>query len=148
MNALFGTQRDQIILIEQGRSRPDNAHVTTQNTPELWQLIQARFTKKIANRSEPTIWIAKQMGGDGWGVDAHGTKFWHFEDFVVATNPVGPVENGAGGRELDQQGHEQHGDAEGKAGNGCHSKIKYALQGNISSSVVFIDIKVIKVLRF
>lgn len=45
MYVFLGAQLDQVVLVEQGRPRTYEAHVSEQNTPELRKLVEATFAK-------------------------------------------------------------------------------------------------------
>ena len=49
MYAFLGSQCDEVILVEQRRSRTDKAHVPFQYTDELRQLVEARFAEEFAD---------------------------------------------------------------------------------------------------
>lgn len=138
MHSLPGAEFDQVFLVEQGRAGTDDAHVTFQDAEQLGEFVEAGFAKELANGGEPAVGISQKMGGNSGGVDAHGAEFGHLEDDVVAPYPVGPVEDRTGGCEPDQCRHEEHGEDQEKDGGQCHSKIKGALQHNISSIIVLV----------
>jgi RNA-directed DNA polymerase len=45
VNTLLSAQLNQVVLIEQGRARPDKTHVTYQDAPQLRQLVQTAFAQ-------------------------------------------------------------------------------------------------------
>lgn len=109
VHPLFRTQCDQIILVVQGGTRADKTHVSSEDAPELWQLIQAGCAQESADGGQPLVRVTKEMCRNRRGVGAHGAKLGHFEDGIVPADAVGPVENRAGRGQLDSQGNQQHG---------------------------------------
>ncbi len=86
--ALAGAQGDQIVLVEEGGARADEAHIAFEYAPELRQFIEAGFADEGADGGEPSFRLVQQMRGYRWGVGAHAAEFWHFEDGVVFADAI------------------------------------------------------------
>jgi hypothetical protein len=58
VQATRGAQGDQIVLIEEGRPRTDQAEIAAKNADQLWQLVEAGLAQEGADRRQ----IAFRMG--------------------------------------------------------------------------------------
>ena len=55
VNTLLGSQRNQIVLIEQCGPWADDAHIATQNIPQLGEFIQTAAPQETAHRGQPIL---------------------------------------------------------------------------------------------
>lgn len=108
MHLFLSPQNDQIILIEKGRAGADDAHFAGEDAEQLGEFIEAGFAEELADRCQPLIGAAEEVGGDGGGVGPHGTELGHPEDGVVAPDPVGPVQDRPGRGQPNQKCDENH----------------------------------------
>ena len=71
------------MLIKKRWARPHQAHITSQNAPQLWQFIQAAPSEEGADWRQPLVRVLQKVRSDSGGVHAHAAKFWHFEDLIA-----------------------------------------------------------------
>src|SRR5471032_1921188 len=98
---------NQVLLIEQRRTRTDKTHVTAEDTEKLRQLIQTGLAQEGSTRSQEFLGIGKQMRGYRRRIDSHGTEFRHAENAVMTTDPIRPVDDGAARTAFDKQAHQR-----------------------------------------
>ena len=79
-------------VIEQRRPWTNDAHVATQDTPQLRNLIEAGLAQEAANRRQELIRIGQQMRCHDRCINAHGAQFRHGEQMIIAADPVRPVQ--------------------------------------------------------
>jgi len=103
MHAAFGSQGDQVILIEKCRPWTDKAEVTTQDAPELRKLIQASAPQKPSDRCKKGGAVGEQMGCHLRSFKQHRPEFWHEENLVEATYAFRPVQRWTLGCETDEE---------------------------------------------
>lgn len=108
MNPFLGSQRGEIALVEERRSRPDQAHVALEYAVELRQLVQAEPAQDLPDGSHPVGGVFKQMRRYGRCSLTHGPELGHFENSVIFADAVGPVYGIPIGRATDQQRYAQH----------------------------------------
>ncbi len=112
MDSSLGPQIHQVKLVEQGRPRPNETHVSSQHAVKLRQLVQAEFPQHVADGRDPAFRIVEKMGGEGRSPLAHGPEFRHSEDGVVSADPVGPIYGLSFRAEPDQNSEQEHGTTE------------------------------------
>lgn len=49
MNSAFGAQSDEILLIKESGTGPDEAHVSPENAEQLWQFVETGTAQKAAD---------------------------------------------------------------------------------------------------
>ena len=91
MNPFFRPEFNEVILVEKGWPRPDKAHVTFQDTPQLRQFVQTEFSEEGSDGRQVAFRVLHQVGGHLRSIQSHRTKLGHPEDGVVDSHPVGPV---------------------------------------------------------
>jgi hypothetical protein len=96
------------LLIEQRRARAHKAHVPRQNAPQLRQLVQAALAQERTNGRQVRAGISQQMSSHRRRAHPHAAELRHFENHIVPTNAVRPIQDGAFGRQPDDHRHQQH----------------------------------------
>jgi hypothetical protein len=105
MHAATRAQSDQIILIIEGRTWADKAHVAHQDAPELRQFIEASAAKKSADRREMASRIGHEMCRQLGRVDMHAAELRHQKDCIILSDSFGPIEGGTLGSQSNREGH-------------------------------------------
>lgn len=131
VDAALYAQGYEVVLIEKGRARADDAHLPFEDAPELRQFVEAGFAQEGADRRQIDLGVLQQMGRDRRRVGAHAAKFRHAEDLVFAADPIRPIEDRAARRqphgEGDDQDRNEKDDGRGKSGE----KVEKALGDRI-----------------
>lgn len=127
MDACFCAGCNQVILVEKGRARADEAHLTFEDAPELRKFVQAALSQEAANRCEMPGRIGQEMGGDNGGVGAHGSELRHQKDAVVLTDASRPINYGSGRGQTNGKGDDDHRDCQDEPTAQRNKNIDHAL---------------------
>ncbi len=92
MNSPLSAEFDQVVLVEEGGTRTDNAHVALQNADQLGKFVNAGFAEESADHGPVPVRIFEEVGRHGGRISPHGAEFGHPENRVEPADAVGPVE--------------------------------------------------------
>src|SRR5437870_6848805 len=84
------------------RARTDKVHVTAQDVPELWDLIDPNLTNNTTDARHALVVCLSPNRPIFLGIDAHRTKFHHRKNAPLFANAFLPVENWPARFEFDQ----------------------------------------------
>src|SRR5579859_517596 len=93
-------------------TRAHETKVSLENAIDLWQLVETRFSKECADCGQVHLRVVEKVGGNLWCSQIHGSKLWHTECFVIPSDSVGPIQNGATGSKPNRDCDYRHRNAE------------------------------------
>src|SRR5205814_40596 len=87
----------------------NEAHLTAQDVPQLWQLVEAEAPEERPEpRASRVVRPRPHRAGLALGVHAHRAELEHPEALAVQAHPLLAVEDGPAGDELERRGDREH----------------------------------------
>ena len=66
--------REQFVVLDEVRTRPDNAHVSAQDVDELGKLVEARPAQEMSKRIYPAVALSDLTTGVGLTIHTQGAE--------------------------------------------------------------------------
>ena len=118
---LLGEEGDELLDLGTGA---DQAHLSLEHVPELWQLVELAGHEEVAERGQALILVLGQRGTGC--VAPHLPELEHVEDPAAPADTPRAVEDRPGRVDEDQHGHDQpYGEGERRGQDG-HREVEDA----------------------